>query len=284
MKADLHLHTTASDGLLSPAEMVSIAAQMEIEVMAVTDHDNLDGLEEASYAAKRYGVDLIPGVELSVGGEEEIHLLGYGIDPGDAILKKYLDDLRQERAARTGIMLDKLSRAGYKLEERDALNPDGCFTGRAAIARSLVRKGYFKTTKEVFDTLLGAGKPCYAERRKIGVSVGCRFLRDRGAVTVLAHPGRMREDWDQIQKSVSRWLTEGLDGLEAWHSSHTEQSAIQYDHWAREQGMLVTGGSDSHGERDKVDLLQGLDGWKSCEADVSSLKKRIQERKRERKE
>ena len=271
MKADLHLHTTASDGLLSPAEMVREAAKRGMQRIAVTDHDTVSGLAEAQAEADRLGLEMLCGLELSVGGEEEIHLLAYGVDPRNPTLLSYLDLLMQERAERSEEMLRRLNAAGFPLTAEDITNPQTGFSGRSAAARALVARGLYKNTREAFENLLLPGKPGFVPRKRIGVESGCEFLCAQGAFVVLAHPGRMKNTWQELTILLPLWQEAGLRGLEAWHSSHSAGNAQIYERYARSHGLYVTGGSDSHGKFNEVDIAQGLSGWRDIQQDTDRL-------------
>ena len=192
MRADLHLHTTASDGLLTPARMVREARLAGMNIIAITDHDTVSGVREALDAGVREGVRVLPGLELSVGGEEEIHLLAYGVRPEHPGLLALLEGLLVRRQARMEEMLRRLEALGMPVPREEACAPDSPFMGRMNLARAMTARGYCASPAEAFSRWLNAGRPAYVPKEPIGVPEGVRRLRALGAVVCLAHPGRLR--------------------------------------------------------------------------------------------
>ncbi len=246
MRFDLHVHTTASDGTLTPAELVRRAAASELTAIAITDHDSVEGVPEALEAAASLASSpvVIPGVELSaVHDGRDVHILGYFVRYADTDLQGHLFDLRTARINRARAIVDALSAAGYELSHDDvmALSGGGA-VGRSHVARALVHRGHAADVSDAFKRLLGRGRPFYVPKDVRTPSEVLRVVLDAGGVPVLAHPAVTAVD-DLIPSLVA----EGLAGLEAYHSEHTAEDSARYAALAAEHGLLVTGGTDYHG-------------------------------------
>lgn len=243
--ADLHMHTTASDGTLAPAAMVAVCKEEGLATIAITDHDTVGGLAEAADACTALGLRLIPGVELSceVPGAE-VHILGYLCDFAHGPLVELLRHMREGRIARAAQAVEQLRRAGYRVELSRVLDLGGESVGRPHIGAALMEAGYANSVRAAFDRFLARGKVGYAPRPKLAPSEAIRAIRDAGGVPVLAHPGLIGDD-----KWVTACVEAGIMGLEVYHSDHNNRQAAKYGRWAAEQGLLVTGGSDSHGDK-----------------------------------
>ncbi len=244
MKADLHVHSTASDGTLHPAELVRLALAAGIEIMAITDHDSVGGIAEALEAASGTGLRLIPAVELSaVHGALDVHFLAYFVDIGDDRLLEHLADLREARLRRAEAMVAILGQAGYDLalDEVLALSAGGA-VGRSHVARALVGAGHANDVGDAFRRLIGRGKPFYVAKDGRSPSEVLETVRATGGISVLAHPGVTGVD-----HLVPGLLESGLRGIEAYHADHTIEQRRRYATMASELGLLATGGSDYHG-------------------------------------
>jgi len=246
---DLHTHSTASDGKFSPAELVRHAQAMGIKVIALTDHDTLSGLEEASEEAARVGIEFIPGIEISAENDPgTLHMLGYFIDPSDAELVETLSWLRGGRDDRNHIILAKLAELGCPLEWDDVANlAGGESMGRPHIAMAMVNRGYVATFKDAFDRYLGKGAAAYTDRDKMTPEVATERIRSAGGLPVLAHPQTLSLTDDELSDLVGRLASMGLAGVEAYYYSHSEEETAFYMTLARKYGLIVTGGSDFHG-------------------------------------
>lgn len=268
-KADLHTHTTASDGMFQPAENVRLAKEAGLSALAITDHDTVAGVEEALAAGREYGITVIPGVELSTSVDgKDIHILGYGISAEDSVLLSRLQAQRNVRNRRNEEMLNKLAELNMRvsLEELEAAAgksrlEDGSI-GRPHIAQVLVDKGYVADKREAFDRLLGEGKPAYSSLTRIAPTEAIRWIHEAGGIAIIAHPGLYGDD-----DLVLTLLDSGADGLEAFHSDHDEQMEQRYAEWAEIRGKLVTGGSDFHGVKDGV-AFHGDIGSRTVDASI----------------
>ncbi|MDR0897325.1 MAG: PHP domain-containing protein [Oscillospiraceae bacterium] len=281
LRADLHLHTHASDGSNAPSEMMRLAKAAEIAVVAVTDHDTVAGVQGAKEAAKALGLALIPGLELSVGDAEEVHLLAYGIPPDSPALLALLDAMMERRRARMAQILNNLRALGLPLSAAEVTAPDGRFMGRMNTARAMVTRGYAASGHDAFDRYLNPGRSGYAPANRLSITEGIAQLTGLGAVVSLAHPGRLAIPEEIWTARLPGWIEAGLSAIEAYHPSHPEGDALRYDRLARRHGLLVTGGSDCHG------ALPGHSGigdhlrhWHTARADVAALLKRIAQPKR----
>ncbi len=246
---DLHTHSTASDGKLSPAELMRHAQAVGIEVIALTDHDTLSGLEEASGEAARIGVELIPGVEISAENDPgTLHMLGYFVDPSDAELAETLSWLRGGRDDRNHIILSKLAELGCPLEwDEVASFAGGESMGRPHIANAMVNRGYASSFNDAFDRYLGKGAAAYTDRDKMTPEIAIKCIRSAGGLPVLAHPQTLSLSDDELSDLLSRLTSMGLAGVEVYYYSHSEEETALYTSLARKYGLIVTGGSDFHG-------------------------------------
>ena len=256
---DLHLHTTASDGRLSPTELIQLVARKGVKVVSVSDHDTTEGLAEVSRAIEEFpDMRLIPGIELSTDiPGDEIHMLGYFMEYDDPEFQQVLRRFRAGRVDRAKMMVEKLASLGLEVEwERvQAIAGDGS-VGRPHIALALVEKGYFKEPKEPFFEFLGRNGLAYAEREKMTPSEGVQLLARVGGVPVLAHPAQL-EDLDQ---KVEELKAAGLRGMEVHYAMYSPETVDYLLSVARRHDLIPCGGSDYHGLGNTGELLPGLLG------------------------
>ncbi len=245
-KVDLHSHTTLSDGSLPPRDLVRLAVDVGLEVLAVTDHDTTEALPEAFDEAGRLGLRLIAGMEVSATIEgRNVHVLAFF--PGERLeaLAAWQAGRREARHERMARMLERLAALGMPLDPstitRDA-DPRRS-PGRLHVARALVEAGHVPTTREAFDLYLGAGKPAYVQDVVPTSGEAIAMIRGLGGVAVVAHPAI-----DDLDRDLERLRDEGLEGVEAYHFGHEPAVAAHFHARARDLGLLVTGGSDYHGE------------------------------------
>ncbi|MFC0216052.1 PHP domain-containing protein [Paenibacillus chartarius] len=267
--ADLHTHTTASDGTQSPADNVRLAAEAGLAAIAITDHDTVSGVREALEAGSRLGVQVVPGVEIStVSGGQDIHVLGYWIDIEDETLLRRLSELRETRDLRNVLILEKLAALGIHLTmeevkaETAAVKRKDDTIGRPHIAAALLRKGYVATVQEAFDRFLASGAAAYANVERITPETAIAWIREAGGAPVLAHPG-LYDDDDLVEELAQR----GLAGIEAYHADHSPEEERKYASIAKRWGLLATAGSDFHGYRDGTPFHAAL-GSKRIDASV----------------
>lgn len=252
-RIDLHLHSTHSDGLLGPTEMVDLAAQVGLDVMALTDHDTFAGLPSATARAAELGIEIIPGLEISTSdaSRTEHHLLAYGCDPDHPGLTGELLGNRRGREDRVQGMVDALASVGIVIRPEDVLVEAKGSVGRPHVADALVRAGHVKTRQEAFDRWLGDGKVAHVRKHDMEVRRAIELVHDAGGVAVLAHPGRR---WNPTL--IEDLVRAGLDGVEVHHptNSATERNALAV--MAGRWGLLMTGGSDNHGDRDGMSAMR----------------------------
>jgi len=245
MKADLHVHSTASDGTLSPQALVELALAKGLAVLAIADHDSVEGLPEAIAAAKGTDLTVVPAVELSAVSDagDDVHILGYFIDPSDSHLIEHLADLRAARERRAATIVHELTAAGFpvNLDDVMALSAGGA-VGRSHIARALVAAGHAESVSEAFRRLIGRSGAFYVPKDVRSPSDVIECIDDAGGFAVIAHPGASHAD-----AIVEPLVGEGLRGLEAYHSDHTPVQRAHYARVASQLGLLATGGSDYHG-------------------------------------
>lgn len=267
---DLHAHTDASDGSLSPEALVARASELGLEALGICDHDTLAGYELAVPAAAAAGLELICGVELStrhpLRGRPDslaLHLLGYFLsgEPGEEF-RSWLKSTQEKRRDRNRRLAARLERLGVNvaLEEVEALGRH--LTGRSHFARLMVEKGYVHSVQEAFDLYLGERAPGYVARRGPSTVEAIRQVRQAGGMPVLAHPRRsLQGAGDGLEEVVSELHAAGLGGLEVYHSDHTPQDQVRLEGLAASLGLAATGGSDFHGQvKPGVELGAGLGG------------------------
>jgi len=247
MKADLHLHTTASDGALTPAELVARAAELGLEVIAITDHDSVEGIPAAAAAARSYPrLTLVPGVEISTDiPGNEIHMLGYFIDCENAKLNDELRRLRESRLIRAEKMAAKLTELGLPIDYARVLELAGeGAVGRPHIAQAMLENGHIDDFRQAFDNYIGRNGPAYVEREKMLPEEAVALITGAGGFPVLAHPA----DIEDIEKLLPLYIDRGLVGIETYYYGYNEQTVKRLARLADEYGLITTGGSDYHND------------------------------------
>lgn len=260
---DLHVHSTASDGTLSPSEVVACALSKRLDAIALTDHDTVDGLSEAENAARGTSLELIPGIEMSCVYEgTEIHILGLFIDKDSPALLDGLTNIRRIRNERNEQMLARFQEDGFLITKEDltAGNPDTIIT-RAHFARVLTEKGYTKDRRQAFEQYLGYGGR-YCNRKEVTKPATVMDILSRaGAFPVIAHPIQYHMGYRQIEEMVVRLKEMGLQGIEVYHSSHNQHESGKLKEMAVKHKLLPTGGSDFHGaNKPDIDIGCGRGG------------------------
>ncbi len=272
VRPDLHVHTDASDGQFSPEQVICLAAEKGVNLLAITDHDTLDGLRKVWQKAAQADMDILPGVEISAGGDNEVHILGYGIHEGMKRLHALLQDMRREREERVRRMVEKLCKLGMPIDLHEIASPQADSLGRAHIGRALVKKGLVDSLYDAFEKYLSPGRPGFEPRPKRKVSQVVRLLREEGAVPVIAHPGLLKMDPGDVRPLLAEWKDQGLMGLEAYHPAHLPAMVKAWDSLARDLDLLVTGGSDFHGQDGRhMDIGAMLPHWPGAAEDALKL-------------
>ena len=275
---DLHVHSAYSDGVLSPEALCALALKQRIYTLALCDHDTVDGLAPMAEAAQRcnrplHRLTVIPALELSTGPDGRTHILGYGVNPAHPALLAALQALREKRRARSGQMVEALRKLGFTIPP-DWLPADSerMPVGRPHVARALVRLGAVNTVQQAFDRYLAEGKPAYVPLAHMTATEAVKRLRLAGAIPALAHPMRAGLEPQALEALVAALQNAGLAGLEVYHPSASRRAIRQLDAMARRRGLLVTGGSDFHGDAGERGKLGGLPpGWHAWQADLAAL-------------
>ena len=252
---DLHVHSTESDGTFTPTEVIAEAKKAGLSAIALTDHDTATGIRKAMGAAKEAGIELIPGIELSTAytfpgkkQEKEIHIVGLYINPDDPELLKMTAEFRECRDKRNEKMIAALQEEGFPItmEALLAANPDSVIT-RANIARFLYEHGWIKSVTEAFDKYIGDGCRCYVGRFKVSPMEAVSLIKRTGGIAILAHPLLYHLGVEQLQLLIDDLKAVGLDGIEAIYSTYTTGEEQLVKRIAKENKLLISGGSDFHG-------------------------------------
>ena len=264
---DLHIHTTASDGSLTPTQVVQLARKKGFSLIAVTDHDTMGGVAEALEAGKKYNVDVVPGVEISSGVTLEVHMLGYGMSPDHLVMKAMMEDMRAARVERMERIIENLQKMGIPITVEEVEAVAGGAIGRPHIAQVLIAHGLVPDVRTAFREYIGVGAKAYVERRKMTSEQVVANIRDAGGVPVLAHGGLLRISEVELNQWIDSMAKKGLMGLECYHNAHTPQMERLLRAAAERNGLLVTGGSDFHGaSRPDVEMGTGLSRWNDRQA------------------
>lgn len=247
MPSDLHIHTTFSDGKDTPEEIVEAAKAAGLRYIAITDHDTVEGVtalyESGHYASST--LRIIPGVGFSAGDEQhEIHILGYNIDLYDAGLQEKLEEISEARWVRFTEIVERLRGLGYEIGETEVLTDERFCkaVGRSHVARVMVRKGYFDSTRACFDQLLKRGCPAYVPHFQLSSEELIQLIKGAGGIPVLANPKALGDE-----KRIARLIAQGIEGIEAFYPTYDRQDTQHYLDVAQKAGLLVSGGSDYRG-------------------------------------
>ena len=279
MAIDLHTHTTASDGTLSPAALVDYARTKGLEALAITDHDTVEGLAEAAAAAARTVFEVVPGVEISAEYPQgTLHILGYYIDYNNASFLKQLSVLQDARADRNPRIVLKLQALGLAITYAEIEQEAGTgLVGRPHFAQVLVKKGYVKDPQQAFDRYLKKGAAAYEEKFRFPVKDAIRMIAEAGGMPVLGHPVTLNCSTLQLETEVTAWKDFGLQGLEVYYPEHDAVQTRLYEELARRHDLVATGGSDFHGNMIKgVELGSGRGNLNIPYAVLERLKKKKQ--------
>lgn len=261
---DLHMHSTCSDGTLTPEELVAATLNMGLEAAALTDHDTVSGAERFLSAASGTPLHAVPGVELaSMLFNKDIHIVGLFLDPGCPALLSALEQMRLWREERNAEMVEKIRSKGYEITMDEVLaEAGGESVGRPHMASVLLRKGYFQDMQSVFGRLIGRNGSCFVLRKYYPVDVCIRLIHEAGGLAIWAHPLHAAHGARAALRRIgSRLISYGLDGLECYYSMFAEQQQADALEFARARSLLVSGGSDFHGaSHPQVKLGSGIDG------------------------
>ncbi len=256
---DLHLHTLASDGRLTPTELIQMVAENGLKTISVTDHDSTEGLAEAYEAAKEFpDLRIIPGIEMSADiPGDEVHVLGYFLDYHDEEFQAQLTEFRRGRVGRAQVMVEKLNAIGKPVEWERVLHFAGDGTvGRPHIALAMVEAGYFKEPKEAFEEYLGNDGLAYYDRPKLAPAAGVEMIKKVGGVPVLAHPTFMND----MEAGIANLKKVGLMGMEVYYAQYDDDTVRHLARLAKEYDLIPCGGSDYHGMGNSGEPLPGTLG------------------------
>jgi 3',5'-nucleoside bisphosphate phosphatase len=268
-KADLHIHTNHSDGFYSPRDIVLKAKEKSLDIISITDHDNLSAIKEAIEVGKEQGIEVISGVEISSDiRDKEVHILAYFIEPGNEEVERYLTFFREERKKRALRILNKLTLLGMPISIDDVVEKAETFAiGRPHIAHALLKKGYVNSYFEAFNKYIGNGCPAYEKKVHLSPQSAFKIISDAGGLSFIAHPGNMADD---ILKEL---IEAGVDGIEVYHPSHSPQHIKFYKGIVNEYFLLESGGSDFHGG--KRDDEKNFGKYFSSFAVVEAMRNRL---------
>lgn len=249
MIIDLHTHSTYSDGTATPEEIVILARKSKIAVLAITDHDTTEGCVEAVQAGKRYGVEIINGVEIScVHDDISLHMLAYGFDLENTNFQEKIYLLQQGRLVRNQKILARLKKIGINISEQELADYSVYGqSGRPHIAGLLIKKKIVSTMNQAFYDYIGKGKPAYADRFCFSAGEAIRFIHEAGGVAVIAHPGQLDPTMRLQPRLICELAGLGLDGMEIYYPSHRRKVQKKLHNLADKHNLLLTGGSDYHG-------------------------------------
>lgn len=262
---DLHTHSTASDGTYTPAQLMEYAHARNINAIALTDHDSIDGIIEAQKKARELSMEFIPGIELSIQWPTgEFHLLGLGLQSPSKELLGAIDFLRQERDNRNIKMAQKLQEQGIAITYEEIVEKAGTKTiGRPHFASLMIEKGFIRQRQQAFDQYFAKGRPCYVERTGLDLEDAVKAIKTSGGIPVQAHPLSMYVSWGKMEDTMIDIQMHGVEGLEAWHPGTRVSEAYRLEELARKLGMTATAGSDFHGEKVRADRKIGYTAGKS---------------------
>jgi predicted metal-dependent phosphoesterase TrpH len=257
---DLHTHSSVSDGILSPAQLMDYAFQKKISVIALTDHNTVDGLEEAQTQAKKIGMEFVPGIEISVEWPTgEFHLLGLGLKRISPELKEIVSFLKNQREERNKKMVSKLQslKIDVSYEELVAKYPTHNL-GRPHIADFLAEKKIVKSRQEAFNNFFAKGRPCFVEQKNADLEKSVEAVKKSGGIPVQAHPLSIYVSWGKMEETLESIRNKGVEGLEAFHPGARYSEACRFVEIAKKLGMICTAGSDFHGEKIRADRKIGF--------------------------
>jgi len=277
---DLHCHTTASDGTLTPEELVEHAYQNQVYTVAITDHDTCAGISEAVEKGKEYNITVIPGIEISVDfNPGTMHICGYYIDPQNKYFQKRITDVQNARNNRNPQIIQKLNESGINITLDEVRHESGKdHIGRPHFAQVLHKKGYVTSVSEAFNKYLAKGSCCYVHRKRLGIPEAIELIHKAHGIAVLAHPNQLGlSSWEEYKKWFIYLKELGIDGIEIFSSCHSKRESEHFKSFADELNLLTTGGSDFHGTN-KPEAHLGVFG----DNNTINIKELIEQMKKQR--
>ena len=247
-RIDLHVHTTVSDSTASPAEAVRLAKEAGLSAIAITDHDTVSGYAEAAEAGKKYGVEVVPGIEISTKYGRAVHILGYYIDPDSDKLAPVLEWVVHDRDERNRKMAELMAADGLPVSYEEMHRRFGAVIGRPHFAEVLVELGLAKDIRDAFDRYVEKGQKYYLPRNFLSIERSIEIIREAGGVPVLAHPFQYKLDDAGLRELIEHCMESGLQGMECRYSGYSVEQSKYLGRLAEEYGLIKTGGSDFHGD------------------------------------
>ena len=252
---DLHIHSNASDGSLSPSDILNRAQALNLRAVSITDHDTVDGSKAAVSVVMSQPLNLLTGVEISASPPPSIalagsfHILGYGINLDDTTLNHALVKLQAARRGRNPQIIKQLNEIGFQITLEELHEEfEKSQLGRPHIAQVMVRKGFVKTIDGAFDEFIGKGGPAYVDKYRLGCSEAIQIIRNAGGIAILAHPYLINTTGKETLEDILIILKQmGLEGIEVYYPEHTPEDTVYYIELARQHHLLMTGGTDFHG-------------------------------------
>jgi len=273
---DLHLHTTASDGVRSPSNLVNYAKEKGLQAIAITDHDTIEGLEEAMAEGRRINFEVIPGIEISAEySPGSMHLLGYFLDIHHPLLNERLAYLQKARAERNPKIVEGLNRLGIKVTYEDVIKASGGGqVGRPHFAQVLLERGYVRSIQEAFERFLKKGAPAYHDKFRFKAEEAIHFIQEASGVAVIGHPNTLGANGvSELDALLSQLVKEGLKGIEVYYPEHSPAEVATYKFLAEKYGLVMTGGTDYHGiEGNNLEVGVGRGNMKLPYSMVEALK------------
>ena len=250
-RIDMHLHSSYSDGTETPAQIFERAKSLGIKTISITDHDSIKGIKEEIDLAKKYGIQLIKGVELSTFSNIEIHILGYDFDENNEQLKQSLEEFSQKRIERVHLILEKLKKYNINLDYEELEKSQSI--GRLHVAKLMIQKGYVSGIPEAFDKYLGSNGVAYFPSKRITPFEGIKLIAQAGGVPVIAHPLRLLQS-RKLEDLIIGLKPYGLKGIEAYYPTHEEKTIKAILDLANKYKLLPTGGTDFHGKNRNIEM------------------------------
>ncbi len=271
MLQDLHLHSTFSDGALTPSELVRTAKSKGLKLIAITDHDTVSGVAEGIEEGKKLKINVLPGIEVSTYDEGEVHILGYNIDClNNDNIKNFLNDLTERRIKRNIEIIKKLNSLGYKIDYKEIIADQSGSVGRYRIAKILKQKGYVASESEAFEKLLKKGRPAHVDSFKLSPLKAIEIIVGEGGIPVLAHP-KLISFYSEIENYIKILCDAGLKGIECYYPAHTNSDVKELVTLCNKYKLIKTGGSDFHSDSSVCSVGGIVWGMDSFTAEVLQI-------------
>ena len=256
-KIDLHMHSVHSDGAKTPEELIAMAKERNIEYIALSDHDTASGVSEMIECGKKEGIKVFSAIELSCFDKKDTHVLGYCINPDDEAFVKKLEELKMARKNRAFEMIERLQKGGFKISVEDVVS-NAEVIGRPHIANALIKNGYGKNIRDIFQKYIGYGCKYYVPYTKMSVEDGIELIKNAGGFAVLAHPKLLRYNTYDMTKLICKYKEAGLTGIETYYPCHYDSDVKFFTKVALQENLIMTVGGDYHNDNDKTKNKMGF--------------------------